>query len=213
MAVGGHRTVRTRKIVRGEGVNPNPSPRLRGCELAGTDGTGAEELGDPLGAGQEQTLGRWEPLAVFGLAGLVRDANDILIGEAVQQHVRRRERRLGVGQLGDPGGVKDEATVRADPTLPAGDEPALLAFVRLDVGVVQFVTQVFLAPRGRATDVELLQQRPGVRPRQVEPVGEDAGCAVGGGVSALAGDGGGQFGEIGSRPGNTIFGGHRRGWA
>jgi hypothetical protein len=27
-------------------------------------------------------------------------------------------------------------------------------------------------------------------------------------MSALAGDGGWQFGEIGSRPGNAIFGGH-----
>ena len=172
MTVGCHGGVGACEVILGERVDAYPSPLLRLGKVLATGRARAEELGQPLGARNEDTLGSREPLAVLGLSRLVGDADHILVLEAVKQDIGGRVRGLGIGHLGDHRWVEHEATVGTDLAFLASGQPALRLLMRLDEGIVQLVAEFLLRPsRGTMGLVPFVEEHPSILVAEVEPVG------------------------------------------
>ena len=209
MAVAGHSVVRTRIVVLGKRVDANPCPLLGLGKMLALLGIWAEELGQPLGSGNEDALGRWEPFAVLGLPSLIGNADNILVLEAVEQDIGGVVGRLRVNHFGHHGGVEYEATIGPHLAFLASVEPTLGLLMGLDEGIVEFMAEFLLAPRRRTMGlVPLVEQEPCVIVAKVKAVGQDAGGSVGGGVTALACEGGWKFGKVSPGSSDAILEGH-----
>ena len=190
MAISRDRGIRTIKVIWLEWIDTNPSALLGLLVVLLALGVWAEEAGDPFGSREEVALAGREVLTVIILPSLIGDADHLVVLERGEQEVGRADRYGTKGNLGYALRVEHHPTIRANRALLLA-EPTLRAFVRLHIGVVQFVAQILLSPGwGAMREVPLLKQRPRIVPTQFKAVGEDARRPVCGWMSTLSRDSG-----------------------